>query len=88
MKGTQMSTWSDRAACKSVPPEHVEFFFADLPEFAGGLETARGYCASCPVRALCLEDAIIKGRRVGIRGGLLPVERDELAAGGRPAAMA
>ncbi|MEV7182071.1 WhiB family transcriptional regulator, partial [Kitasatospora sp. NPDC093679] len=41
---------------------------------------AKHICATCPVRAACLDAAIARRERHGIFGGLTTAERDRLAA--------
>jgi hypothetical protein len=58
----------------------VEPFFAKRTSPEG--REAAAVCARCPVREQCLEDVIHTEKiRLGIRGGLGPYERDELARG-------
>jgi WhiB family redox-sensing transcriptional regulator len=39
---------------------------------------AKAVCASCPVRAECLDAAIANGERYGVWGGLTDTERESL----------
>lgn len=67
---TDRSDWRSRAACLDVQPD--TFF----PASNGGVEVARAKagCAGCPVRRICLDEAL---RRIpeGIAGGLTAAER-------------
>jgi len=68
-------TWADRAACQG---QDLDAFFT---ESAAGVAAAKQICRSCPVRQLCLAEALRAedGSRYGIYGGLTPDERTELA---------
>ena len=66
--------WDDRAVCKGF----THLFFLEV----GRRPTeARDMCDRCPVRAECLESALIeergqsKARRFGFRAGLTPRQR-------------
>lgn len=77
-----MSAWWLRAACKGM---EVNAFY---PEKGGGSRSARkakAACASCPVRADCLADALATGDAFGIRGGLSPQARRRLRRTGAAA---
>lgn len=72
-------TWWTSAACRDV--DSSIFFPNNYDEETG--RPAKRICAGCPVRDLCLEDAMrvewdAKSRRHGIFGGLLPRERHAL----------
>lgn len=62
--------WTDNAYCGGNPHEKI---FLD-PEFE---DTAKGFCAKCPVRRECLDDALYYGDG-GFRGGLNEKERDSI----------
>ncbi|MGO8961560.1 MAG: WhiB family transcriptional regulator [Streptosporangiaceae bacterium] len=61
--------WSDFALCAEVDPE---LFF---PEKGGTSALAKRVCRACPVRTECLEDALGRNEKFGIRGGLSERER-------------
>lgn len=63
--------WKD-AACLSADPD---MFF---PEKGGSTREAKRVCASCPVRAECLEYALDNDERYGVWGGLSERERRNL----------
>ncbi|WP_328860917.1 WhiB family transcriptional regulator [Streptomyces sp. NBC_00306] len=71
--------WHALAACANAD---TDLFFPKL----GTAHKAKQMCARCPVRRRCLEEAMQqeagknRTRRYGIRGGLSPLERIELAA--------
>jgi hypothetical protein len=72
-------SWRRRAACRNYG---VEVFFAKRTSPEG--RQAVNLCADCPVREECLADCLaVEKIRLGIRGGLGPYERDELAKGAR-----
>ncbi len=71
--------WRDDAACLTADPE----LFFPLP--GADDSAARGYCAACPVRVECLQDALAKGDG-GIRGGLSEEARSQLRRDARTAA--
>lgn len=66
--------WTDRAVCRNVDPE--AFYALGHGGTAKDWTTAREACASCPVAAQCLADAIAAGDAHGFRAGHTP---DELA---------
>lgn len=80
--------WDAQAACRGLNPR---LFFPGPVSNASiaQAERARAVCDRCPVRLLCLDDALImeKGEkaadRVGIRGGLDGRERFALQRGRR-----
>lgn len=89
-------TWAERGTCAQLPVDIVDaLFFPDT--YSKGLdrktaETAKRVCAICPVRDLCLREALNQetqntgeplagGGRYGIWGGLTPRERARMAHG-------
>lgn len=56
--------WRDRARCAETDPE------AFFPEKGGSSLDAKKVCFRCEVRAACLADALARGERHGIWGGL------------------
>lgn len=71
--------WADRARCRNR-----------LAEFEASEDVARAMCGACPVRVQCLAEALgeegqdTAAYREGIRGGLDPRERADLARGEQP----
>lgn len=63
-----------RGLCAQADPE--EFF----PEKGASTSQAKRVCASCPVRAECLEYALDRGERYGIWGGTSERQRRALLA--------
>jgi WhiB family transcriptional regulator, redox-sensing transcriptional regulator len=64
--------WQERALCAQTDPE------AFFPEKGGSTREAKRVCASCDVRAECLEYALANDERFGIWGGLSERERRKL----------
>ncbi|NIJ13789.1 WhiB family redox-sensing transcriptional regulator [Saccharomonospora amisosensis] len=69
--------WRHRAACRDEDPE-LFFPVSDVGPGAVQTERAKAVCASCPVRARCLEYALENGLDYGIFGGMTERERREL----------
>lgn len=68
--------WVDEAACLTVDPE---VFFPDVGEgFRNRTKQAQKICASCPVKAECLQEALDHNHRDGVWGGLSETERKPL----------
>jgi WhiB family redox-sensing transcriptional regulator len=61
--------WMFHARCRGVSP--AEFF----PSDGTGVETAQRVCAECPVRAECLEYALLNRIEHGVWGGASERER-------------
>lgn len=77
------ASWRDQAACRDAP---IEVFFPSAEEgrsiSRGAYRAARAYCEGCPVRALCLDEALRiegRGRRYGMLGGQTALERESAA---------
>ncbi|MFC8797317.1 WhiB family transcriptional regulator [Promicromonospora sp. NPDC057138] len=72
-------SWRVLAACVGADPEA---FYADDGAVQ---ELARGICGRCPVRTICLADALDAPRtgKHGIWGGTTAMERANLTAGER-----
>ena len=68
-------SWQDRALCAQTDPE------AFFPEKGGSTREAKRVCASCEVKAECLEYALQNDERFGIWGGLSERERRRLKRG-------
>jgi WhiB family redox-sensing transcriptional regulator len=65
-------SWQSDALCAQTDPE------AFFPEKGGSTRDAKKICASCEVRAQCLEYALQNDERFGIWGGLSERERRKL----------
>jgi WhiB family transcriptional regulator, redox-sensing transcriptional regulator len=70
---SQPGDWRVRALCAQVDPD---IFF---PEKGESPAAAKRVCASCEVRAECLQDALDRNERFGVWGGLSERERRILA---------
>ena len=70
----QPGDWQDRALCAQTDPE---IFFPDKGE---STTAAKRVCVGCEVRAECLQEALDRGERFGVWGGLSERERRDLAA--------
>ncbi|MDN3358244.1 WhiB family transcriptional regulator [Actinomadura sp. DC4] len=88
--GTATADWRALAACR---PFDSAIFFPDRTAYRNNaVAGAKAVCRRCPVREECLEAAMEGGEKVGIWGGLTPVERANLrrrerrARAARPAA--
>jgi hypothetical protein len=75
---SQPGDWRGRALCAQVDPD---IFFPDKGESPAA---AKRVCASCEVRAECLQDALDRGERFGVWGGLSERERRVLAGQPNP----
>ncbi|MEV0187500.1 WhiB family transcriptional regulator [Kitasatospora purpeofusca] len=84
------------AACKGVDPD---LFHPEVDEDAEDIEAARAtaewaerrakmICAGCPVRTLCLFQALDRNEPHGVFGGLTDAERRTLSKYHRPAPAA
>jgi WhiB family redox-sensing transcriptional regulator len=62
-------TWTAQAACRGTD---TEIFFPVTPDEEA---EALSICATCPVRAQCLDDAIRNREIYGIWGGTTPEQR-------------
>lgn len=67
------SPWMADALCRDLPP--AVFF----PRDGAGVEVARRYCATCPVRMECLEYALEHHIDHGVWGGASERERRRIA---------
>ena len=67
--------WQVDALCSQTDPE------AFFPEKGGSTRDAKRVCASCEVKAECLEYALQNDERFGIWGGLSERERRRLRRG-------
>lgn len=78
-----MRGWRERAACARTGADPELFFALGAgPRYEAQVAAAKAVCASCGVRAECLDEALIRIPD-GIAGGLTPAER----RGRRPLAL-
>jgi WhiB family redox-sensing transcriptional regulator len=76
-----VDTWVEQAACRSRRGAKVDFYAeAGSPDF----ELARAICTQCSMRQRCLEEALTRGERYGVWGGLGPKERSRLTSTYQP----
>lgn len=85
--------WRHRAACRALTPEEADpVFFPTAPRGRGGTDwsPAKAWCASCPVRADCLQYAFDTQQEFGMWGGMTPRQRADVAreTGGQPSQAA
>lgn len=66
---TVRPAWWQYAACASSNPS---LFFVDQGE---SVDAAKRVCKDCPVRAVCLDEAIARNELFGIWGGMVRRER-------------
>ncbi|WP_228266606.1 WhiB family transcriptional regulator [Ornithinimicrobium ciconiae] len=62
------ATDPDRLPCREHP---ADLWFAELPE---DVETAKALCGDCPIRALCLQQALERSEPWGVWGGQLVLQ--------------
>lgn len=63
------NAWMARGLCSQLPPT---MFF---PSDGAGVEVARKICADCPMKAPCLEHALVNRIDHGVWGGCSERER-------------
>lgn len=71
-KPVAISTWREDAACATVA---VDLWFPEASQ-SGVAARAKAICATCPVRALCLQEGLNEIH--GVWGGTTPQERKAL----------
>jgi len=67
-----LTSWRRQAACRDMD---TDIFFPLTDEEAG---PAKAVCATCPVRAECLQFALASRQHDGVWGGLTETERRRL----------
>lgn len=79
--------WTDDAACVGAP---LGLFFPEGDSRAARkvVQEAKGLCEGCLVRERCLEEAMARGERYGVWGGLDERERRRLGRRGQDAERA
>jgi WhiB family redox-sensing transcriptional regulator len=73
--------WRAGAACANFDPD---LFFPEPGATEAQIAQAKAVCVSCPVKQVCLDEALRTNDRDGICGGLTPEEREQLLTA-RPA---
>jgi len=74
------AAWQDKALCAEVGGD---LWF---PEKGESTREAKAVCRACPVRAECLADAVERGERFGIWGGVSERQRVRMRRAERDAA--
>lgn len=64
--------WDEHARCRGVQDHHPD------PTDKTGIEAAKARCRRCPVMIRCREDAIERGERHGVWGGLDHIQLDKI----------
>ncbi|MEU0837141.1 WhiB family transcriptional regulator, partial [Streptomyces sp. NPDC005969] len=77
----QSAGWRIKAACGAADPD---LFFPEPNTAPERIKEAKGYCAGCPVKQACLDEAFRTNEREAICGGLTPDEREQLLTPGMP----
>lgn len=70
----RIEQWRDNAKCRGLPS--YLFYPSDEP---GGVEAAKEFCQSCPVKSQCKEEALREKEQYGVWGGLSERERRRIA---------
>ena len=73
--------WRQGAACAKADPD---LFFPEPDVSEARIAEAKAVCAGCPVRQICLDEALRTNDRDSICGGYTPDEREQLLSS-RPA---
>ena len=68
------ANWRDNAACRHADPE-LFFPVGTTGDAIDDTEAAIGLCRRCPVRAQCLEFAMVTNQRDGIWGAMSEEDR-------------
>lgn len=69
-EGAELPEWHADAACAPVTVQRPEMGKAWLEKYHAREVKAKEICASCPVRKLCIEDALEDRHAEGLRGGV------------------
>lgn len=81
--GGDLPDWRRSAACAAPDVDASVFYPPSGADAVWTAAAAKRVCAECPVRRVCLADALsweTTRTRFGVLGGLTPAERGELAA--------
>lgn len=88
---SEVTKWTDRAACKGVDDDGGNIFHPDVATNSDGgrgaktaYERARTWCRTCPVTVECLTQALdieTNSTAHGVWGGLSPRQRNALHEG-------
>lgn len=77
----QGTDWRSKAACSVADPD---LFFPEAGTAPERIAEAKSYCAGCPVKQACLDEAFRMNERDAIAGGMTPQEREEQLVPGMP----
>lgn len=77
----QGAGWRMKAACAVADPD---LFFPEAGTAPERIAEAKAYCAACPVKQVCLDEAFRTNERDAIAGGMTPQEREAQLVPGMP----
>lgn len=63
------ANWRDKSLCDSVIINHPQMGSSWINEEDSNIAEAKKVCAKCPVRAMCLIDALQDSQSEGLRAG-------------------
>jgi WhiB family redox-sensing transcriptional regulator len=69
--------WRDQAMCRGYDPD-LFFPAGETGPALAHAEAAKAVCLGCPVRAECLEFAMVSNQEAGVWGGFTEEERRKL----------
>lgn len=75
-------SWREQAACKGLTTDETDRIFFPLRGEVYG--EARDYCDRCPVKARCLDFALLSRCEEGMFGGKTPKERRKIRRTRKP----
>lgn len=70
--------WQNDAACRGIDDPSIFW-----PKLGESLAPALAYCNRCTVADECLDDAMLTGDKVGVRGGLSALHRRKMRSARR-----
>jgi WhiB family transcriptional regulator, redox-sensing transcriptional regulator len=76
---TESGRWWEQAACKDADPD-LFFPVSGIGSGRRQAAEAKAVCASCGVRQLCLDYALVTRQEYGVWGGTTEADRHGLAA--------
>jgi WhiB family transcriptional regulator, redox-sensing transcriptional regulator len=72
-----VETWRDAAACRSIDPD-LFFPIGTTGTALDHIAAAKSVCAACPVKAECLDFALVTNQDSGVWGGASEEERRQM----------
>lgn len=72
-----VETWRDAAACRSIDPD-LFFPIGTTGTALDHIAAAKSVCEACPVRAECLDFALVTNQDSGVWGGASEEERRQM----------